>query len=74
MHENRIPPCALFFGETRAVALQTFGRRESTWRAARRPPKRKNYAAAAFGAAIFFFDFGFFSSNSKPIFPFSSFR
>ena len=32
------------------------------------------YAAAALGAAIFFFDFGFFASNSKPTFPFSNFK
>jgi len=33
-----------------------------------------SYAAAAFGPGIFFFDFGFFSSNSKPTFPFSNFK
>src|SRR6266566_7288691 len=33
-----------------------------------------SYAAAALGAAIFFFGLAFFSSNSKPTFPFSNFR
>src|SRR2546423_460082 len=35
---------------------------------------RFSYAAAALGAAIFFFGFVFFSSNWKPTFPFSNFR
>src|SRR6476660_2313452 len=33
-----------------------------------------SYAAAALGAATFFLGFVFFSSNSKPTFPFSNFR
>src|SRR5438132_1220293 len=35
---------------------------------------RRPYAAAAFGVLIFFLGFAFFSSNSKPTFPFSNFR
>jgi hypothetical protein len=59
MHQNRILQCAFSFGGTRSVALQTFGRRESDLAYSTTPSRRKNYAAAAFGAAIFFFDFGF---------------
>ncbi len=84
MHQNHIPRMALFFEATcaarRAIALAeagSCGKRlggESDWRTARRPPEGKSYAAAALGGAIFFFDFGFLSSNSKPTFPFSNFR
>src|SRR5436309_14943253 len=35
---------------------------------------RRCYAAAAFGALIFFLGLGFFSSNSNPTLPFSNFR
>src|SRR5882757_9570340 len=38
------------------------------------PKSGSSYAAAALGAATFFLGFGFFSSNSKPTFPFSNFR
>ena len=36
--------------------------------------RKRSYAAAAFGAVVFFLGFAFFSSNLKPTFPFSNFR
>jgi hypothetical protein len=38
------------------------------------PESGTSYAAAALGAATFFLGFAFFSSNSKPTFPFFNFK
>ncbi len=75
MHQNRIPPLCLLFSEGHVLShRKRLGGASQTDVQHDTLQKGKNYAAAALGAAIFFFDFGFLSSNSKPIFPFSNFR